>query len=93
MELEQLRIFLAVAELTSFRRAAAAMYISRSTVSRAVASLEASLDVRLFERTSRSVRLTKAGRLLCREGEGFLQRADQLREAVQNAGDSPDIID
>ena len=84
MELEQLRVFLAIAELGSFRRAAAALYISHSTVSRCVQALEASLGVRLFERAGRAARLTKAGELLHREGAQLLQSADALCEIMRN---------
>ena len=55
--------FVAVAEQASFVAAAAALGISASTVSRKVSALEETIGVRLFDRTTRRVALTEAGRL------------------------------
>ncbi len=60
------------------------MYISHSTTSRNVAALEESLNVRLFSREGRSVRLTDAGQLLYREGQSLLQKAEELEDTVRN---------
>ena len=54
--------FARVAELGGFSAAARALNLSPPMVTRAVATLEDHLGVRLFERTTRSVRLTDAGR-------------------------------
>ncbi len=78
MELEQLWIFLAVAESGSFSRGAKKLYISHSTTSRAVSALEEELGVRLLERGNRVLGLTPAGQVL-------LEEARSLREAVQKA--------
>lgn len=59
-----LQTFLAVAERSSFRLAAAAIHRSHSAVSAQILQLESQLGVRLFERTTRSVSLTEEGRLL-----------------------------
>jgi len=85
MDFEQLKIFIAVAEHCSFTRAAEELYISHSTTSRNVAALEESLNVRLFSREGRSVRLTDAGQLLYREGQSLLQKAEELENEVRNA--------
>ncbi len=60
-ELEAVRVFAAVAELKSFRGAAVALGIPRSTVSRRLATLESALETRLLQRTTRHVSLTDAG--------------------------------
>lgn len=60
-DLSQIRIFSKVAKLSSFTKAAEALGIEKSTVSAKVSQLEASLGIRLLERTTRSVRLTEAG--------------------------------
>lgn len=60
------------------------MYISHSTTSRNVAALEESLNVRLFSREGRSVRLTDAGQLLYREGRALLQKAEELEDSIRN---------
>lgn len=54
-------VFLSLAETLSFRRTALQVHLSQSAVSGTVARLEEMLDVRLFERTTRTVQLTLAG--------------------------------
>jgi DNA-binding transcriptional LysR family regulator len=61
VELRELRIFLVLAEELHFGRAAQRLRISQPGVSEAIRSLEARLGGRLFDRTSRRVRLTSAG--------------------------------
>lgn len=92
MELEQLRIFLAVAESSSFTGAAKLLFVSHSTTSRAVAALEAELGVRLFNRDRRSVELTEAGRVLCAESEKLLQAAETAAAAVKAAGTTEETM-
>ena len=82
MELEQLRIFLAVAEEKSFTRGAKKLFISHSTTSRAVSALEEELGTPLLRRGNRVLGLTEAGELLCREGGELLRRAEELTKKV-----------
>lgn len=84
IDLEQLRIFVAVAERGGFTRAAESLYISHSTTSRAVSALEEHLGVRLLERTSRSLSLTQAGELLLERGRRLLSEAVELAEKVSS---------
>ena len=86
MELEQLRIFCAAAERGSLSRAASALYISHSTVSRAVSALEASVGAGLFSRDSRGVRLTEAGQVLFEGAQRLLRLAEELEGKVRNTG-------
>ncbi|MGK5628899.1 LysR family transcriptional regulator [Streptomyces sp. URMC 123] len=78
MDLQQMRYVLAVAECASFTRAAERCHIVQSALSHQVARLEAELGARLFDRTSRRVRLTTAG-------EAFLPAARQCVEAAERA--------
>jgi len=59
----QLRAFLALAEQRSFTRAAQQVHLSQPAFSALIRALEASLDARLFDRSTRSVELTVEGRL------------------------------
>ena len=60
----ELNAFLAVAERTSFARAAAHLGIAASTISQTIRALEDRLGMRLLNRTTRSVSLTDAGEKL-----------------------------
>ena len=87
MELEKLRIFLAVAECRSFSQGARRLYISHSTTSRAVAALEEELGVRLLERDNRVLRLTAAGEALREEARLLLEAERRAIARVREAGE------
>ncbi|MEU9015001.1 LysR family transcriptional regulator [Streptomyces sp. NPDC048479] len=78
MELQQMRYVVAVAETNSFTRAAERCLVVQSALSHQIARLEKELGARLFERTSRRVRLTPAG-------EAFLPAARQCLDAAERA--------
>lgn len=82
MELEQLRIFAAVAEARSFSAAARALFVSHSTTSRAVSSLERELGVELLDRQGRVVRPTPAGEELLKRAEILLLAAEEAKAAM-----------
>lgn len=63
MTLEQLRIFVAVAYVENFTRAAERLGISQSAVSAAVATLESRYKILLFDRSHRNVELTEGGEI------------------------------
>ncbi|MGE4352911.1 MAG: LysR family transcriptional regulator [Oscillospiraceae bacterium] len=86
ISLEQLEIFLAVAEYRSFSRAAESLYISHSTTSRNVAALEEILGVQLLTRDNRTVRLTPAGDVLYHEGTKLMRRVENVKDMVRSAG-------
>lgn len=85
MELEKLRIFLAVAESRSFSLGAKRLYISHSATSRAVAALEEELGVKLLRRDNRILGLTPAGERLCEEARRLLEQAEQAARRVREA--------
>ena len=86
MDLQQLEIFMAVAEHRSFTRAAESLYISHSTTSRNVSALEESLGVTLVNRDNRTVGLTPAGEVLYREGKGLLGYTESILDMVRSVG-------
>ena len=83
MELEQLRAFLEVARTKSFTAAGRSMFVSHSTVSRAVSSLEAELGVSLIDRGNRVLALTEAGKRLYERGPELLALADDIADDVR----------
>jgi DNA-binding transcriptional LysR family regulator len=78
VEFQQMRYVLAVAETGSFTRAAQRCLVVQSALSHQIARLERELGARLFERTSRRVRLTPAG-------AAFLPAARQCLDAAERA--------
>lgn len=83
MEIHQLSYVLAVARYQHFSRAAAEICVSQSTLSQQIEKLEKELGVRLFERTTRSVRLTQAGQEFVSYARRILADVDQARNAMQ----------
>lgn len=74
MTLEQLKIFLVVAQHLHFTRAAEILYITQPAVSAAIQSLEETYSVKLFHRLGRRVELTDAGLLLQIEARKVLDQ-------------------
>lgn len=77
-DLGDLRAFLAVADLGSFRAASEALHLSQSALSRRADKLEEALGVQLLLRTTRKVELTTVGR-------GFVPRARSVLNELENA--------
>lgn len=75
MTLEQLRIFVAVAEREHLTQGARALNLTQSAVSSAIATLEARYATKLFDRIGRRIALTDAGRLFLTEARAVLTRA------------------
>ena len=82
MELRQLEHFIAVAEESSFTRAARRLQVVQSTLSVSVRALERELGAELLERTTHRVRLTDAGRALLAEARNALAAVEAGRDAV-----------
>jgi DNA-binding transcriptional LysR family regulator len=82
IELRQFRYFVAVAEERHFGRAAQRLGIAQSPLSQAIAQIETILEVRLLERTSRSVELTAAGEAFLAASRETLAEAQRAVDAV-----------
>ena len=82
MEVRQYRIFKEVAETGSFTKAAANLYITQSAVSHAVRDLEERAGTILFDRLSKSIRITESGRLLLEEVTPILAACDALDSRI-----------
>lgn len=85
MELRHLRCFLAVAEELHFARAAEKLYIDQSPLSRTIKELEEELGAKLFTRTTRSTRLTHAGKAFLERVPRIFSALDQARDGVKSA--------
>jgi DNA-binding transcriptional LysR family regulator len=81
--------FVKVVEAASFTAAAHALGVPTSSVSRAVARLEASLGVRLLQRTTRRLSLTPAGEHYFRQVRSAIVGIDAANTAVADMGQSP----
>jgi DNA-binding transcriptional LysR family regulator len=83
IESRQLRYFMAVAEELSFGRGAARVGISQAPLSQHIKALEQRLGATLFERTTRSVELTPAGRALLAHAQDIMRRLDSAQKDVK----------
>ncbi|MEE9927725.1 LysR family transcriptional regulator [Microvirgula aerodenitrificans] len=87
--LDDLNLFVAVAEAASFTAAAGRLGMPKSSVSRAVTRLEAALGNRLFERSTRHLRLTEAGEQLWTQSAPLLQRLENVLELSMAHNEAP----
>ncbi len=87
MDLKQLRGFIAVAEAMHFGRAAESLHMAPTALSRLVKALEDEIGVRLLNRTTRAVTLTRAGLGFLDDAKAILARTE---DAARNARDIAD---
>ncbi len=83
MTLDQLQIFVAVAEREHVTRAADALGLAPPSVSAAVASLEREFGTKLFHRVGRGIVVTEGGKLLLDEARALVNRADAVKLAMR----------
>ncbi|RFD21374.1 LysR family transcriptional regulator [Komagataeibacter melaceti] len=87
MTLEQLRIFVAVAQRQHVTRAAEALNITQSAASNAIAALEKQHGTQLFHRIGRRIELTEAGTMFLGEARAVLDRASAAELALAEYGE------
>jgi DNA-binding transcriptional LysR family regulator len=85
MTLDQLRIFVAVAERGHVTRAARSLGMTQSAVSAAIAALETRYGSRLFDRVGRGIELTETGRRFLPEARTVLDRAQAARSVLEDS--------
>lgn len=85
MTIQQLKYVVAIDRFRSFAKAADACKISQPTLSAMLVKLEEELDVRIFERTNRSVRPTEAGEKIVLQAQKTLMEAERIWEIVKES--------
>jgi DNA-binding transcriptional LysR family regulator len=83
MTLDQLKIFIAVAEREHVTQAADALGLAPPSVSAAVASLEREFGTKLFHRVGRGIAVTEGGKLLLDEARDLVSRAEAVKLAMR----------
>ncbi len=86
MTLDQLRMFVEVAERQHMTKAAQALHVTQSTVSAAIAALESRYGIRLFHRIGRRIELTEAGQTLLGEARAILGRVAGTERILAELG-------
>lgn len=86
MDFGKLQAFIVVAEELNFRKSAEILGMSQPPLTRLIATLERELGTKLFERTTRSVKLTGAGVLLLREAREISAAISRIETDVRAAG-------
>ena len=83
MKIESLKAFYHLSQTLNFRETAEQLYISQPALTRQIAALEEEWGFVLFERTTRSVKLTRKGSMILRDVEQFLKSEEELQERVR----------
>lgn len=82
MQLKDLQIFVAIAEHKSFTKAAEVLFIAQPSLSKSVQKLEKELDVILFDRSNRILRLTEAGEIVYEKSKTILSTLDSMATSI-----------
>jgi len=89
LELRQLEYFIAIAEFSSFSRAAVRLSVAQPVLSRQIKALEQELGAELYARTGRGIILTEAGKLFEQHARGVLETTAGARSAISALGATP----
>ena len=82
MTLQQLRYIIAIDRLRNFAKAAEELNITQPTLSYLLQKLETELDVRIFDRSNKSVSPTSIGRIILRQAEKTVNESKRITELV-----------
>ncbi|MBQ5771429.1 MAG: LysR family transcriptional regulator [Clostridia bacterium] len=85
MNLNQLRYFISVAETGNFTKAALNHYISQTAITQQIHALEEHIGAKLFDRNSRPVSLTPAGKVFLKEAREILAKMDAALSRTREA--------
>lgn len=85
MDTRQLQYFISVADCLNFTKAAQKFFISQTAISQQIKALEDTLNVKLFTRTNRSVKLTPAGHIFYKDAKIIISKTNEAIKNVQLA--------
>ena len=85
MELRQLRYFVGISEAGSLLKASARLHVAQPSLSQQVAALEHAVGARLFDRSSRGITLTEAGKVFLEHAKVVLADVERARGAVRDS--------
>ena len=91
MTIRHLKVFTAVADAGGMSAAAKRLHVSQPTVSQAIAELEKYYGIKLFERLSQKLYLTKEGELMLSFSRHILDSFEQMEEAMDQAAKKPNL--
>lgn len=92
MQLQQLEYFIAIADAGSLNKAAEKLYMTQPSLSKAIANLEAELNIRVFERSRNGVEMTEEGRKLYVYAKAILERTELIRQLGVHGADIPETL-
>ncbi len=84
MDIQSIQAFLAVSASGSFSRAAETLFLTQPAISKRIQVLEQELDIALFDRVGKSVRLTEAGRALLPSCKRIIEEIEESKRIVSN---------
>lgn len=88
LDQHHLQSFLKIAETGSFSQAAEQLYITQPAISKRIAALEQTLNIKLFDRIGRQVQLTQAGRVFREHAQRILLTMEDSQRALDRLSDS-----
>jgi len=89
MDIQCVQAFVEVSDSGSFSRAAKSLFLTQPAISKRIQALEATLDVKLFDRVGRRVLLTEAGRALLPGCRRILEEIAESQRIISNLHDTP----
>lgn len=92
MNITNLRYALEVAKAGSINKAAENLYMSQSSLSRAIKEFEASIGIEIFERNARGIHLTFEGEKLIREAKKLVKQIDKFESAFRTKAETKQIF-
>lgn len=84
MEFQQMRYFVKVVDCANFTRAAEELYVTQPMLTKAIKTLEDDFGTKLIERTSKSFRLTDAGKLFYQQASEMLYKYDDIFHSIED---------